>query len=150
MQYIPLNVRRRAMAKRAKSMNCQNLAIKGFWSQFQYQPGLHSWVGDVQPDQEGKTYTIKVVYLPGQPPRVYVLNPVLQDDAPHRNRDGSLGLYYPPDGSWNERKLIANTIMPWACEYLYFYETWQVTGEWFAPSVSAEQAVKDRAAGRLL
>lgn len=126
-------------SKRAKSMSCQNLAMK-FFSQFLYIAEQHCWIGDVQPRSEGNIYTIKVVYRPGIPPRVYVLSPILQDDAPYRNRDGSLGLYYPPDGSWNERKLIANTIVPWACEYLYLYEIWQITGNWYAPSVSPEQA----------
>lgn len=26
--------------------------------------------------------------------------------------------------------LIANTIVPWAVEWLFFYEVWLVTGEW--------------------
>ena len=27
-------------------------------------------------------------------------------------------------------KLLANTIVPWTIEWLYFYELWLTTGEW--------------------
>ena len=31
---------------------------------------------------------------------------------------------------FNSSKLIANTIIPWTVEWLYYYELWLATGEW--------------------
>lgn len=123
---------------RAKSISCQNLAMQ-FYPQFTYIPVDDTsamWVGNLTPRE--KTYYVEITYY-DRTPRVYVVIPDIAPDAPYRNADGSLGLYYPPDGSWTPRKLIANTIVPWACLWIYFYEIWQVTGNWYGEGVSAEQ-----------
>ena len=31
---------------------------------------------------------------------------------------------------WNERKMIAKTIIPWTSEWLFHYEIWVTTGTW--------------------
>lgn len=31
---------------------------------------------------------------------------------------------------FNSRKLLAETVVPWAIEWLYYYEGWLVTGKW--------------------
>ena len=70
-------------------------------------------------------------------PQVFVLAPKLHTDAPYIYRDsGALCLYYPEDGSWNNRKLLGDTIFLWTAEWLYYYELWLVTGQWFGPEVS--------------
>lgn len=33
-------------------------------------------------------------------------------------------------GEFTPRKLLAETIVPWAIEWLYFYEGWLATGKW--------------------
>ncbi|MEY9893897.1 hypothetical protein ABIA35_007434 [Catenulispora sp. MAP12-49] len=47
---------------------------------------------------------------------------------PHVYRDGNLCLYLP--GQWHEEMLLADTILPWASEWLLHYELWLVTGHW--------------------
>lgn len=94
------------------------------------------WVGELTPCETA--YRVTIVYY-NRTPRVHVVDPDILPDAPYRNADGSLGLYYPPDGSWTPKKLIANTIVPWACLWLYFYEVWVTTGTWYGEGVSAEQ-----------
>lgn len=37
-------------------------------------------------------------------------------------------------GRWTERACLANTIMPWAAMWLYYYEIWLVTDAWLGPS----------------
>lgn len=55
-------------------------------------------------------------------------SPPLDPLAPHRYPDGTLCLFYPKDRSWGPRLLLADTIIPWAAEWLMFYELWQDTG----------------------
>ena len=43
-------------------------------------------------------------------------------------RDSSLCLHVPED--WNSGLFIADSIVPWTYEWLYFYEIWLATGEW--------------------
>ena len=38
-------------------------------------------------------------------------------------------------------KLIANTIIPWTVEWLYYYELWQATGEWLGGGEHPENEI---------
>jgi hypothetical protein len=40
-------------------------------------------------------------------------------------------LFLPGSGEWRSDLHVATTIVPWLSEWLYFYEAWRVTGEWF-------------------
>lgn len=44
--------------------------------------------------------------------------------------DQKICLYYPKIGEWKETMFIAKTLVPWASEWLFFYEIWVLTGEW--------------------
>jgi hypothetical protein len=50
------------------------------------------------------------------------------ESLPHVYREGTLCLYR--KGEWSSAMLIANSIVPWASEWLLFYEIWLATGEW--------------------
>ena len=41
-----------------------------------------------------------------------------------------LCLYKPGNKEWMKHYSIAKTIVPWAIEWLYYYEIWQITGDW--------------------
>lgn len=41
-----------------------------------------------------------------------------------------LCLYDPKERSWSPREYIADTIIPWAIDWLFFFERWMDTGEW--------------------
>ena len=41
-----------------------------------------------------------------------------------------LCLYDPVGDEWSPDRHIASTIVPWAIDWLYFYEEWVRTGEW--------------------
>ena len=55
-------------------------------------------------------------------------------DFPHnygidrKKREVELCLYRGQE--FTSRKLLAETIIPWAIEWLYFYEGWLATGKW--------------------
>jgi hypothetical protein len=56
-----------------------------------------------------------------RPPHIYV------DDE---GRGFSICLYDPRDYEWSPDRFIAETIIPWACEWLFYYEGWLHNGEW--------------------
>lgn len=90
------------------------------------------------PSGEG-TYQIKIDYLPGRPPKVFVLNPGME----YRNHahthfypaDNSLCLYYPGDLHWSAKHHLHDKTIPWLAEWLVFYELYQITGRWEGPAV---------------
>lgn len=93
---------------------------------FRYRRAEHAWYGSLQPTPTSRRYPLKVQYRPGDRPRVWVLGRALDAAAHdlHRYRDGSLCLYHPDDGDWRRGRPIATTIVPWAAEWLFYYECW--------------------------
>ena len=76
-------------------------------------------------------------------PRVQVLTPKLEhhpefEDGPvphvyNNPKDVSLPflcLFDPYNGEWSLDDVLAETTIPWATRYLYFYEGWLATGKW--------------------
>jgi hypothetical protein len=103
--------------------------------QFKYSREKATWTGILKPKKNSPTYLVSITYQRYERPKVYVLHPILQTNAPHTYADGSLCLYYPDDNSWDDQKFVAQTILPWAAEWLYFYELWLATGKWFGSEV---------------
>lgn len=74
-------------------------------------------------------------------PRIYMLDPPMQDRAdkvvPHAypGHPRRHMCVYDPDSEadWNWSQSIADTIIPYAIQWLGTYELWHVTGEWNAP-----------------
>jgi hypothetical protein len=98
--------------------------MQSLFPTFQYSREKSLWRGPLQPSESSSLYTIEIEYKPGKRPVVRVLHPNLDATAPHRYPDGSLCLYLPGDESWHSRKLLARTIVPWAAEWLLYYECW--------------------------
>ena len=98
------------------------------------------WIGDIAPIAGGRSFRLEVCSVWGgrNVPRVRVLSPRLVNvpgrrRPPHTFGDGALCLYHTDDSRWDGTQLIAATIIPWACEWCYFYELWLATGEWLGP-----------------
>ena len=113
----------------------QFLAMKADFPQFKGKLGRNSsvrWVGEVAPFGISETYTVSIEYELRGRPRVTVLRPKLQTragkHAPHIFSDGTLCLHLP--GEWCPEQTISSTIIPWLCEWLFFYEIWVATGTW--------------------
>lgn len=102
--------------------------------------GILTWIGKVKPGPFSKEYTIKVEYRIGKSPLTWLMNeeldPTTYMKIPHKyGVDLELGtvqlcLYKPGHKEWMKHYSIAKTIVPWAIEWLYYYEIWQITGEW--------------------
>lgn len=112
---------------------------------------LGAWRGPLRP--LAKTYEIGIVYFP----RIHfggaiianpwivaqVLDPVIGLDPrgtgekpphiylrPEMASGWCLCLYHPSRGEWQPDRPIAETIIPWAAEWLFFYEGWLIDGRW--------------------
>ncbi|ACX76279.1 hypothetical protein Fisuc_2696 [Fibrobacter succinogenes subsp. succinogenes S85] len=46
------------------------------------------------------------------------------------NQKQRLCLYHPKKRPWDRSMLLSETVIPWAIEWLYFYEIWLCTGQW--------------------
>ena len=118
----------------------QRLEIVLFFPQLEYgQEGQqHHWTGILKPSEGSPNYTICIQWYLGEVPKVFVVLPAIADEAPHRYADGSLCLYDPREHQRQSDDLIARDIIPWTCEWLYWYEIWQETGKWTGPSAHEE------------
>lgn len=95
------------------------------------------WRGPVTPIEGGRSFTLEVHanWHSTGIPRARVLAPKLENAPgssypPHTYSDGTLCLYHSDDFAWTGDRFIAETIVPWACEWCCFYELWLATGEW--------------------
>ncbi len=111
-----------------------------------------TWIGPVRPLHG--VYTIRLQYIRrywlgeleiinGYTPQVTVVEPALNLEHPstrksvphvywleHSPERSTLCLYDPATSQWSPDDFIADTIVPWACEWLACYEGWLATGEW--------------------
>ena len=97
------------------------------------------WKATLQPTGLSDLYEVELTHSLEMSPKIFVLSPELldrEDDlVPHRYQDGSLCLYLPRNGEWNQSMYLSETTVPWACEWLFHYELWRATGEWHGGGV---------------
>ncbi len=79
-------------------------------------------------------YRIRVEYRPQKKPvkriRVFIEEPLIERKK-HFWRDGSLCLYKHSNFQWKKGMTIRNDLFPSICTWLYHYEVWLKTGEWY-------------------
>jgi hypothetical protein len=119
------------------SIGDQILAMKRLFPSFRYSfvRGIANWTGDLQPNVLCDRYRVKISYNQNRNPFVNVINPKLtkregSKSIPHVYPEDRLCLFHPRKSEWNHTMLIAETIIPWTSLWLFYYETWQATGEW--------------------
>ncbi|WP_160680726.1 hypothetical protein [Clostridium sp. C8-1-8] len=96
------------------------------------------WIGKLTPSSN--TYTVKIIYRHKKAPKVFIVKPEILKSSPHCYPDGSLCLYYPLDKDYNSKfSIIADTIIPWTSEWLYYYEKWLDSGVWWGPEAPYKQ-----------
>lgn len=101
------------------------------------------WETVIIPTPNSVTYRIRIDYTIGQPPKVYVIDPpkLLRPEGKKllkhvfSTEKQQLCLYYGPFGEWNDSMFLARKIVPWASEWLFFYELWVITGEWLGEGI---------------
>ena len=96
------------------------------------------WAAKLKPTPLSREYLVAVKFGKGKV-EVFVVEPKKLDLYPgkkllphvYSTSKQKLCLYFPDGSEWNKGKLLVSTIIPWACEWLYFYEIWLFTGEWY-------------------
>jgi hypothetical protein len=130
--------------ERKISLALQKLRMDVLWPSFRCvskRPSLALWTGRLRPTSNSPEYLIRIVWNQGRTPKVFVDSPQLVEYAEHVYDDGSLCLWYPPDGSFQESSFAADTIVPWTALWLYYYEAWLQDGVWWgeeAPHASGQ------------
>jgi hypothetical protein len=103
--------------------------------------GTLRWRGEIQPTIMSQNYTLEIRYRNNKFPVVYMVGAPWQVSAikrpPHTYDDGSLCLFYPKAHEFDNTMFLATTILPWASEWLMFYELWLAssTNEWFGGGI---------------
>jgi hypothetical protein len=94
-----------------------------------------SWEGDWHPALLSDVYRIRVTYVSPSRPIISVVTPKLKlaegaKKLPHVHKGGQADICVHQPSEWNANMIIADTIMPWISQWLYFYEVWAQTGHW--------------------
>lgn len=121
------------MPRRAANLALQAQALRGRFpgSELSLRRTSFTWTASLQPTELSRKYTVQIRYDPPRLPRVEVLPQLATRPGgplPHVYREGVLCLH--KAGEWSQDMLIADTIVPWTCEWLIHYEIWLATGEW--------------------
>ena len=91
-------------------------------------------IGTLRPSPTSDAYTISLEYRVPERPCVQILRPQLKlapgrTKLPHVFKGNELCLYL--TGEWRPDLRISEYIIPWISFWLFFYEVWAITGEWF-------------------
>lgn len=90
--------------------------------------------GLIRPSETCASYEVLIVYRLKGSPKVYVLDDQVNGTKPppHVYSRDSTGRY--PlclfTGPWDRSLWLAESTVPWTAEWLFYYESWLVTGEW--------------------
>lgn len=99
-------------------------------------------VGEIQPTPCAAVYRVRIEYELPKSPRIFVEEPALElrcgEPIPHRYTSDSLCLYLPRSGEWTPGKNLAHTIVLWTSLWLFYYEYWHGTGEWYGGGTHAQ------------
>lgn len=92
-----------------------------------------SWTGPITPTPLSVTYTIEIIYRRRYYPQVWVRQPELpvkKEDYRfvHIYAEGCLCLH--AEEEWRPWMSISSTFVPWAAEWLVYFELWMATGVW--------------------
>lgn len=138
------------IGNRILPLGTQFIVMRQVWPSFVSQ-WRHSAVistGPLQPTDMSPVYQVQIMYRLGERPEVVVVSPQLRDrpgqPIPHVYPGKRLCLYLPRANEWTPAMPIAKTIVPWACDWLYFYEIWHATGEWLADGVHPREKHKKK------
>lgn len=95
------------------------------------------WRHAITPSVLSATYSVQLLYVRDDHPNVNVLNPKLalypgELRLPHvyDTEKQWLCLYRRRAGEWKSSMHLADTVIPWICEWLLHYELWLATGTW--------------------
>ena len=87
--------------------------------------------GTLRPTEDCDEYKIRIEYLPGIQPRVYIKSHDLENIADiHLYKEGFLCLFDPSETKWKDTNKLSEYTVPWVVEWIMYYEIWKLTGKW--------------------
>lgn len=93
--------------------------------------GMLVCTGEIQPTPDCEKYKIRIEYVPGKLPMVYVKAPSIPDSNEiHIYREGFLCLFDPAETNWKDTHKLTEFTIPWTIEWILFYELWKLSGKW--------------------
>ncbi len=105
--------------------------VKNTWNSFQI-------ILELQPTAISEKYNLMVIYKHNRWVKVFVVNKELKiatnrSKLPHvyNSKQQQLCLYSPSKKEWDGFSCIVDTIIPWASEWLYYFELWLSEGKWY-------------------
>ena len=102
------------------------------------------------PSPVSPSYEVKLQYTSEEGAKVFVLDPDPLTLAPGKTKlphvystqRQELCLYYPKWREWHPGKLYVHTLVPWASEWLFHYEIWVGTGQWYGGGIDHENSAE--------
>lgn len=101
----------------------------------------------LKPTENSIEYTVKLYAKQGSKSvNLFVVKPQIKYNeggkkVPHLYRDGSLCLYYPDYNEWSYRDSWAETLIPWASLWLFYYEIWKETNQWLGGGIHGKKDI---------
>ncbi len=90
--------------------------------------------GLITPSIGCATYRIQISYAQAGIPEVRIKDPQITPSATiHMYRNGRLCLYNPEETPWKSSDNLHEKSIPWAAEWLVFYELYLLCGKWLGP-----------------
>jgi hypothetical protein len=125
------------MARRAKAKTvAQQAFLLGqlpVTQRSEARAGRLLWEGRIQPTSHSEAYLVRIDYKPPKRPEITVVSPPLEPpegvSLPHIYPGERLCLCYPEQ--WAPEMRIDAMIVPWAAEWLFYYELWLFTDVWY-------------------
>jgi len=148
--------KRRITERKVRTPHAQVQRMKKRWTKFalEIKSDLCIWRGSVRPVQADYLITVLWDFKLRTPPYVALLDPKIapreegqweyiphlcyNDDTP---QNSTLCLFDPDGKEWDKTMLIADYTIPWACDWIKYYELWHLTGEWLGPSAKGPESV---------
>ena len=104
----------------------------------------------LKPTEESQSYKLKIsTRVNSIEVNIYPIEPFIGREVngkmvPHMYPDGSLCLYYPDYDEWNYMDSWAETLIPWASLWLYYFEIWLMTDEWLGGGIHGNNKTKPK------
>ena len=101
----------------------------------------------LKPTPQSIEYTIKLNAKKGsEQVNIFVVNPKISLTehgklVPHLYSNGALCLYYPKYKELKCKDYWSETLIPWTCLWLFYYEIWKETGEWLGGGIHRKKVI---------
>ena len=135
------------------SLALQREKIKKDWPEGEFKNVSYKkfiWIVKIKPTYISRSYDIRLECEVNKPPYVYLYGENLKNlecsDFPHiygcniNKHEVRLCLALPKE--FNYSMFIADTIIPWTVEWLFYYEIWLYSGTWYGGGVHPQKKNK--------